>query len=348
MKVCLIGNPESIHFIRWARGLKERGITIQTVSIDYSGIVNGIPHQKFHYKKIPFGNSLWRKMQFESFLKRIDADIFHLHMLFYTSHIRSILKMNRVVITPYGSEVFWDLSSRRQKLKRMLIERAHLMTASSQFLLDAIRNQGFHPVNQKRIYFGVDLKRFRSYKKMESKPFRIGFVKHLIDYYGVHILFEASRKLIHLYPEMEFHFYGEGPLKETLKKTVQSLKLQSRLYIHGAVPYEDLPGIYHTLDVFVMPTLCREAFGVSAVEAQACGLPVIASRIGGIPETLKEGKTGFLVEPGNTDELAGKIEILYKDSKLRKQMAKEAVQWSRRFDWQISLDEMIQVYEELM
>ena len=74
------------------------------------------------------------------------------------------------------------------------------------------------------------------------------------------------------------------------------------------------------LNVFCMPSL-REAFGVATLEAQACGAPVIASNVGDLLETIKDGKTGFLVKPKNPSAIADKLLFLYKNPSIRKNMA---------------------------
>src|SRR5205807_6236063 len=88
----------------------------------------------------------------------------------------------------------------------------------------------------------------------------------------------------------------------------------------GWQPQADLPRYLHDADMLIMPTIAQEALGRTAVEAMAAGRPVIASRLGGLPFTVKDGQTGLLFEPGNPDDLARKIEMLIDDPELRQQL----------------------------
>ena len=83
---------------------------------------------------------------------------------------------------------------------------------------------------------------------------------------------------------------------------------------------EDLPELYARADICVVPSLWREPFGITAVEAMAAGKPVVASRVGGLADIVEDAVTGFLVEPGNANQLAGKIETLINDPLLRQKM----------------------------
>src|SRR5437763_1359877 len=97
--------------------------------------------------------------------------------------------------------------------------------------------------------------------------------------------------------------------------------------------------MFRTADVLVFPTIAQEALGRTAVEAMAAGLPVVASRIGGLPFTVAEGATGLLCEPGEPDDLARKLEILLDDPELRWRLGQAG---RRRFEehyaWPVIID----------
>ncbi len=102
----------------------------------------------------------------------------------------------------------------------------------------------------------------------------------------------------------------------------------------GWFPFDKLPRLYQRADICVFPSLWPEPFGLVAVEAMAAGKPVIASRIGGLKRIVVDKETGFLVEPGNVDELAAKIEILLDDVNLRKKMGQKARKRAEeKYDW---------------
>jgi glycosyltransferase involved in cell wall biosynthesis len=89
---------------------------------------------------------------------------------------------------------------------------------------------------------------------------------------------------------------------------------------------------YQEASVFVMPSL-REALGVAAMEAMACGVAVVATKVDGVPELVEDGRTGFLVESGDHEELAGKIAMLLNDNQLRTEVGRQArKRIMKRFD----------------
>ena len=85
---------------------------------------------------------------------------------------------------------------------------------------------------------------------------------------------------------------------------MQALNLKDRVILSGS--RQDIPEVMSAMDLFVLPSL-REPFGIVLLEAQACGKPVVATSVGGISEVMKDGYTGILVEPGDSEELAGAI-----------------------------------------
>ena len=104
----------------------------------------------------------------------------------------------------------------------------------------------------------------------------------------------------------------------------ESLGTNSSITFAGKVENDEVVHYLHKMDIFVVPSISEsETFGVAAVEASACGLPVIASNIGGLPEVVIDGKTGFLINPGNIDDLTEKLLILINDKMMRKKMGEE-------------------------
>jgi len=101
-------------------------------------------------------------------------------------------------------------------------------------------------------------------------------------------------------------------------------KLDQKVIFTGFVDYLDLPGLYAKSDIVVVPSEIYESFSYTVAQGMACGKPVIASEIGGIPETTNYGNAGLLFEPGNVDQLNGKIEMLYSNNDLRKEFGRKA------------------------
>ena len=122
-------------------------------------------------------------------------------------------------------------------------------------------------------------------------------------------------------PNVKFLLVGDGILRRDIEKLIDKFKLQNNVILTGW--RRDIPRILSAIDVFVLTSLW-EGLPVSVLEAMVASKPVVATRTGGIAEIVFEGKTGFLVEPGNTKDMAEKLRILLKDGAMRDQMGRNA------------------------
>src|SRR5581483_11706364 len=121
-------------------------------------------------------------------------------------------------------------------------------------------------------------------------------VSRLIGWKGVRVVIEA---LAALPARVRYLVVGEGPEAQALRRAAAAAGLEERVRFMGRVRHADLPLLLSQCDVFVQPSIGEEAFGISVVEAMACGLPVLASDNGGLPEIVVDGETGRLLPPGS-------------------------------------------------
>ncbi len=136
----------------------------------------------------------------------------------------------------------------------------------------------------------------------------VGIVARLSDVKGQDVLIQAMPHVVAAVPNIKLLIVGEGKMESLLKDMVAQLNLQTHVIFLPVV--NKAAEVLSLLDVFVMPSR-QEGLGLSVIEAQAAGLPVVASRVGGIPSLIEDGKTGVLVEPENSKALAkGMIELL--------------------------------------
>ena len=134
---------------------------------------------------------------------------------------------------------------------------------------------------------------------------------------GLEILIDAMRDLANHGVSLEI--VGTGELAEKIQSLIQRYGLEKAVQLPGYVPRERLAEHYARADIFVLPSL-SESFGQALLEAMCSGLPVIASRVGGIPETLIDQEGGFLIEPGSSEAIAGAVRMLARDIPLQKSM----------------------------
>jgi len=178
------------------------------------------------------------------------------------------------------------------------------------------------------VYNGVDVKMFKPTNKPEGIEKRFGFegkrviltVCRLVKQKGLEYLLEAMADVLKEEKEAHLVMVGRGPLLEELKRQAFTLGLEGSItFVSERISEKDLARMYAACEIFCLPSLW-EPFGMVVVEAMASGKPVVGSRIGGIPEIIREGETGFLTRPRAHDEIVEKILFLLKNSKKARAM----------------------------
>ncbi|NOZ63406.1 MAG: glycosyltransferase family 4 protein [Caldiserica bacterium] len=205
----------------------------------------------------------------------------------------------------------------------------------------------------KVIYSGVEIEKFSLPRDKISQRRALGLpegakivgcVGRMVPVKGhIHFL-EAACMVKEKYPEAYFVLQGEGPLKKELMEKAKSLSLSSCcMFLSSATPVQK---VFSSLDVFVLPSL-NEGMGRVLVEAMATGLPIVASRVGGVPELVRNGINGYLVPPGDEDALAASITSLLKEPALASRMGEKGKEMSKKFSAQRMLAQIESLYKEL-
>ncbi len=344
MRLCFVGDAGSIHLQRWAKYFSDRGHEIHIISYRTNkSIETYLDNIKVHsYPPLLFHNirGLWRmgnllrrikllyRLRVLKLIHSIDPDIVHLHYLvpddFYLTLV--LFKMWPLVVSPWGSDLIMvpedkSLKDRKISKVRLMLEKADLITASSNFLICEIKKYLTEQREVKLIPFGVDLKQFKP-KSRANTILTIGVIKHLEPVYGIEYLLRAVSIIVKDFPNIKLLIIGSGFLEEALKKISIDLKIDHLVEFRGAVPHPLVPTCLSEIDIFAMPSI-SEGLGVAALEAQAMEIPVVASNVGGIPEAVIEGETGILVPPKDPEALAGAILVLLKNPQLRQKMGQQ-------------------------
>jgi|YNPMSStandDraft_1061717.scaffolds.fasta_scaffold01204_7 glycosyltransferase involved in cell wall biosynthesis len=168
-----------------------------------------------------------------------------------------------------------------------------------------------------------------------------GVIARLERQKGVIFFIRALPKVLQQIPKAHFIIAGDGPLRSMLYEEAARLNILSHLHFLGW--REDVGRVLASLDVTVLPSLW-EAFGIISVESMAMGVPVIASRVGGIPEVVRDGETGLLVSPENSDELGRAIISLLADPAYAQRLGLQGIQW---VSTQFSLTNMVQAHQRI-
>jgi glycosyltransferase involved in cell wall biosynthesis len=171
-----------------------------------------------------------------------------------------------------------------------------------------------------RIYNGLNLAEFRR-ASFSSEPPLIVAIGRLIAKKGFANLIRACALLVERVTSFRCEIFGEGPLENQLRGQIAELGLQDRIELAGAKPQHEIRDRLAGASAFVMPSVPEAGGGMDnlptvIMEAMATGLPVVSTRIGGIPEMVVENETGFLVQPEDAVALAGAIERVTNDRPL--------------------------------
>ena len=160
---------------------------------------------------------------------------------------------------------------------------------------------------------------------------------------GIGVLVDAIPEILDQVPAAHFAFAGASEAEFRSLTDARKLPMD-HLHFLGKLPYDALPGAYASADVAVAPTF-RDNVPFWVLEAMSSGVPVVASRIGGIPELVTEGKTGTLVPPGSPSALAEAVIRLLRDPDLREELGRAARQSAvDRFTWSRAADETLELY----
>jgi glycosyltransferase involved in cell wall biosynthesis len=180
----------------------------------------------------------------------------------------------------------------------------------------------------------------REHRAPSGRRIRVGFIGYVLPMKGVHVLLDALNLLGQ--EHVEGHVFGKGT--EYYLDALRRHDTKGILHFHGEYMPDDLPRILSSIDILVVPSLWEETQGVVVAEGLSGRVPVIGSRIGGIPEFIEEGVNGFLFQPGDPVELAQKIEIFLRDHVLLSRMGR-GITPPKGF--QRYVDELLQHYNEV-
>ena len=181
----------------------------------------------------------------------------------------------------------------------------------------------------------------RSELRVGQDTILVGMISRLETVKGPEYFIEAARLIAEKFPEVKFIVAGDGSLRSKLEFQCEKLHISDKLIFIGW--REDIPEILSVLDILVMPSL-NEAVGRILIEAGACGKPVVATRVGGIPEVVKDNQTGILVPPGDAHGLARAVISLLEDEKKRQRMGETAKNW---VDDKFSASRMVKGFSDL-
>ncbi len=158
------------------------------------------------------------------------------------------------------------------------------------------------------------------------------YLGRLKAYKSVDVLVRAFEKVIRQVDDARLVIVGSGEEENSLKRLASELNLNGKVVFRGKVSEKEKIELFQKAWVFVNPSF-MEGWGITTIEANACGTPIVASDVPGLRDSVKNMETGRLVSYGNSDAFAESILTIIRDKDLRDRMSQEAVKWASNFDW---------------
>ncbi|MBI3667179.1 MAG: glycosyltransferase family 4 protein [Acidobacteria bacterium] len=242
----------------------------------------------------------------------------------------------------HGCDVVDRLREPKWRTEYLRYNRAGGIISNSQANRDELVALGLAPSKIHVVHCGVDVSA-EPVTRQEREEIRCIAVGRVVPEKAPVLLLDAFRRAAMECPRLRLDYVGDGPLFPAALEFVRAFNLQDKVTLHGACPNEAVLGLMKEADIFIQHSL-QEGLGVAILEGMAQALPVVATRTGGIPETVVDGATGFLVEPGDSAELAERILVLSRDPDLRRRMG--VAGWRRakdHFTWEKERAELLQV-----
>jgi len=360
MKICILADVQSAHTRRWVRSISESGHELIVISFR-PGQIEGID---CHYLRTPKilgispSNPFWSRFHYlfakgraQRIVNEFDPDIVHAFWATSYGLLGARLHSKAFMVSVWGMDITDSPKNFIMKqVVKYALRKAQKIFCTSKFLLERTKSFVVDQTKLIHIPFGIDTELFKPIKQERNGKIVIGSTKSFEAKYGLMNLIKAFEQLSKRYANIELLLVGAGSLKNSAELYVQKKSLDDKVVFHAAVEVEAVPQYLNMMDIFVMPSISdSETFGVAALEASSCGLPVVASRIGGIPEVIQNNTTGFLIEHSNVIVLIETLADLIEDEAKRLEMGVRGRAFVQSdYAWSENVNSLISEYKSFL
>ena len=365
MKLFMMSDAGNVHTQRWVAALAERGVEIMLFSLSNMGVefyekYSNVTCVSFAYNSLTkqrCGGNTFNKLKYlntVSFIKKrikeFAPDIVHAHFASSYGLLGALAGQHPYIISMWGSDVYYF--PRISPLHRMIL-KYNLSCADAVLSTSNVMAAETKLYTKKEPYitpFGVDIEKFCPMNvERDGDELVIGTVKTLLAVYGIDILIRAFALVKKALPEKKLKLIiaGEGKDKPLLEDLCNELGVSENVEFAGRIANDKVPEFIARMDVFAAFSR-SESFGVAAVEAMSCAVPVVVSDADGFREVVKDGATGFIVPREDVEAAAEKILRLLDDKETARRMGEQGrAHVIANYNWSASVDTMMGVYERL-
>lgn len=348
MRIVYLADAPYIHTRRWVEHFVARGWDAHVISFRPAKIEGAMVHHVAGLETIGKARYLVHARRIRSLIASLQPDLLHaLHLTSY-GFLAGLSRTRPSIVSVWGTDVLEapHLTPMHRWITRRALARATIVTATGLRLAEATLPHMPERKPVAVIPYGVDVDRFRPEPRPERERVTVGSLGRLSPEKGLEHLLRAAARLRDAGVPLDVVLAGDGPSRRSLERLAHQLSLEVEFL--GEVDHERTPEVLQRFDIFAMPSTW-EGFGVSAVEASAMQLPVVASDIHGIPDVVVDGRTGILVPPANPEALAAAIGRLIKDRSLREKMGAAGRRFvERNYRWQDNAALMERLYDEML
>ncbi len=328
-KLALLSAANSVHTHRWVNALSEY-FHVSLFSLDIHRDVTAAIKDTVEVVYLPSSGKMSyfkAHKELNKILKGRDFDIYNAH---YASGYGTILRLSRrrpAVLNFWGSDIFefpnktlihkWILKKNIQ-FADVIVSTSHIMAEEIKRVFPGLK-QNIHVVP-----FGVELEQFKYEQRTLDDIVRLGTCKILSPVYAIDDMIKAFAMAREMQKKegrcLKLELFGDGPSRSELERLVAELGLQDSVTFHGWVDHRVLPEALSKLDLFLLSSV-TESFGVSAIEAMAAGIPVVATQTPGFSEVILDGVTGSLVPVHDPEAMCLEINRLLNNQRLYQSFA---------------------------
>ena len=252
----------------------------------------------------------------------------------------------------------WAQMIYNRSLLKNVLNGADIIIATSNSYINESKFLGDYREKIEVIPNGINLEEFDINLSKEECRDRLGlphdkkiilFFGNIVAYKGPHILLKSFSKVKSKFKDVMLVFAGRGEIQEELTKLAVELGIKKDVLFTGYIDEKLKPFYYKSADIFCLPSITMaEAFGIVNLEAMACCIPVISSKLGGIPDVIDDKETGLLVKPGDEDELSEALEFLLENGATAIKMGNNGKKKVEDYSWKKIAERTQKIYERLI
>ena len=360
MRICYVADAASVHTQKWAAHFA-REHDVHVLSFRDSPIPGARVYHLGSLGALGKARYPLQVPRLRRLLHRIDPDVVHALSLTSYGFVAALAGRHPLVTSVWGYDILQtpQRSPLHLWVTRYALRHADIVTATGEGLAAATRPYmpPGRPVHV--VPYGIDLDKFSRAGEPDSPPGLIvpppasgtagpviASVKSLVPVRGFQFLVGAMPAVLEHHPGARLILAGDGPERGQLQQQVEALGLSAQVLFLGEVPNARVPELLRQVDVYVQPSLL-ESFGVSALEASAMAIPVVATAVEGGRDVVRDGETGLLVPPADSAALAAAILRLLDDRALGRSMGEAGRRFvAERYQWRDNAALMAAVYAQ--